>query len=337
LLVDGALVTTALPDVPARAKELEAAGYDGVYTFESSHDPFFPLLLAAEHTERLELTTAIAIAFARNPMTLASIGYDLQLASKGRFHLGLGTQIKPHIEKRFSMPWSHPAARLREMVLAIRAIWATWQDGEPLQFRGEFYRHTLMTPFFDPGPNPYGVPRIVLGGVGPRMTEVAGEVADGFMIHPFATEESVRTVTVPALERGLVRAGRTLADLEVAIPQMIVTGDTDEELANALGAVKAQLAFYGSTPAYKVVLDVHGWGALQPELNRLSKEGRWPEMAGLITDEMVDAFVVRGAPGTIAKQVRARYGTMVQRISFNSPYQAADDRWVRVLQGFREL
>jgi probable F420-dependent oxidoreductase len=157
------------------------------------------------------------------------------------------------------------------------------------------------------------------------------------MIHPFATEASVRTLTIPALERGLARAGRTLADLEIALPQMIVTGDTDEELAGALGAVKAQLAFYGSTPAYKVVLDVHGWGDAQPELNRLSKAGRWPDMAALITDEMVDAFVIRGAPETIAKQVRARYGTMVQRISFNSPYQAADDRWVRVLQGFREL
>jgi probable F420-dependent oxidoreductase len=335
--VDGALVTTALPDVPARARELEAAGYDGVYTFESSHDPFFPLLLAAEHTERIELTTAIAIAFARNPMTLANIGYDLQLASQGRFNLGLGTQIKPHIEKRFSMPWSHPAARLREVVLAIRAIWTAWQDRAPLQFRGDFYRHTLMTPFFDPGPNPYGVPRVVLGGVGQLMTEVAGEVADGFMIHPFATQESVRTLTIPALERGATRAQRTLADIEVAIPQMIVTGDTDEELEQALGAVKTQLAFYGSTPAYKVVLDVHGWGDAQPELNRLSKAGRWPEMAALITDDMVGAFVVQGAPETIAKQVRARYGTTVQRISFNSPYQAADDRWVRVLQGFREL
>jgi probable F420-dependent oxidoreductase len=206
----------------------------------------------------------------------------------------------------------------------------------PLDFRGEFYRHTLMTPFFDPGPNPYGLPRIVLAGVGPRMTEVAGEVADGFMIHPFATEQSIRAITVPALERGLARAGRSPGDLEVAFPLMIATGDTDEAVERALSSVKTQLAFYGSTPAYKVVLDVHGWGDLQPELNRLSKESKWPEMGALISDEMVDAFVVHGAPENIAKQVRARYGDVVQRISFNAPYQADDVRWVRVLQGFRE-
>jgi probable F420-dependent oxidoreductase len=333
--IDGALVTTALPEVPARAREMEVFGYDGVYTFESSHDPFFPLLLAAEHTEHIELTTAIAIAFARNPMTLANIGYDLQLASKGRFNLGLGTQIKPHIEKRFSMEWSKPAARLREMVLAIRAIWATWQDGAPLEFRGEFYRHTLMTPFFDPGPNPYGNPRIVLAGVGPRMTEVAGEVADGFMIHPFATEQSIRDVTIPALERGLAKAGRTRADLEIAFPLMMATGDTDEEIERALRAMKTQLAFYGSTPAYKVVLDVHGWGDVHPELNRLSKQGDWGEMTKLISDEMLDAFVVHGTPEEIPKIVRARYGDVVSRISFNAPQQAGSDRWARVLEGFK--
>ena len=169
----------------------------------------FPLLLAAEHTERVQLTTAVVIAFARNPMTLAQSAYDLQLASRGRFNLGLGTQIKPHIEKRFSMQWSKPAARMRELVLAIRAIWARWHEGTKLDFHGDFYTHTLMTPFFDPGPNPYGVPRIFLGGVGPRMTEVAGEVADGFMVHPFSTEKFMRETTLPALERGLATSGRT--------------------------------------------------------------------------------------------------------------------------------
>jgi probable F420-dependent oxidoreductase len=333
--IDASLVATSLADIPARAARLEADGFDGLYTFEGPHDPFFPLLLAAEHTERVELTTAIAIAFARNPMTLANIGYDLQLASKGRFNLGLGTQVKPHIEKRFSMPWSRPAARLRELVLAIRAIWANWQENVPLDFRGEFYRHTLMTPFFNPGPNPYGVPRIVLAGVGPKMTEVAGEVADGFMVHPFATERSIRELTLPALERGLAASGRTRADIEIAFPLMIATGDTDEEIAAAVQAVKAQLAFYGSTPAYKVVLDVHGWGDVHPELNRLSKAGDWQTMATLITDEMVDAFVVQGRPETIAATVQQRYGDLVQRISFNAPYQAGDDRWSRVLQGFR--
>jgi probable F420-dependent oxidoreductase len=333
--IDGALVGVALPEVPTRARQLEADGYDGLYTFEGPNDPFFPLLLAAEHTERVELTTAIAIAFARNPMTLANIGYDLQLASQGRFNLGLGTQIKPHIEKRFSMPWSSPAARLRELVLAIRVIWATWQDRVPLDFRGEFYRHTLMTPFFDPGPNPYGLPRIFLAGVGPKMTEVAGEVADGFMVHPFATEQSIRELTLPALERGAARAGRTLDDIEIAFPLMMAIGDTDEAIAKGVAGMKSRLAFYGSTPAYKVVLDVHGWGDLQPELNRLTKEGAWDRMGEVITDEMVDAFVVQGRPDEAAAQVRARYGDVMQRISFDAPKKPGDERWAEALAGFR--
>jgi len=210
--------------------------------------------------------------------------------------LGLGTQIQPHITKRFSMPWSQPAARMREMVLAIRAIWARWHEGTPLQFRGEFYTHTLMPPMFDPGPSPHGVPRVVLAGVGPRMTEVAGEVADGFMVHPFTTPEFLRTTTWPALERGLASAGRARGSFEVSLPVMIAAGDSDEELARARNGFRARLAFYGSTPAYRVVLDAHGWGALQPELNRMTKENEWGAMPALITDEIVDAFVVTGRP-----------------------------------------
>ena len=216
--IDAALTTTDLGGVPAAAAAIEAAGYDGIFSFEGQHDPFFPLLLAGEHTERVQLTTAVAIAFARNPMTLAQTAYDLQLASHGRFRLGLGTQIKPHIEKRFSMPWSQPVERMRELVLAIRAIWDRWHNGTPLDFRGEFYRHTLMTPFFDPGPSPYGLPAIFLAGVGPRMTEMAGEVADGFIVHPFGTERSLRELTIPALERGAASAGRALARHRGRVP-----------------------------------------------------------------------------------------------------------------------
>ena len=255
MLVDAALTTTDLHEVPEAAREIEAAGYDGIFTFEGPHDAMFPLLLAAEHTERVQLTTAVVIAFARNPMTLAQTAYDLQLASRGRFNLGLGTQIKPHIEKRFSMEWSKPAARMREMVLAIRAIWASWHEGVKLDFQGDFYTHTLMTPFFNPGPSPYGVPRIVLGGVGPLMTEVAGEVADGFMVHPFSTEKFMRETTMPALDRGLATSGRKRSDLEISFPSMVIVAETDEELAAGRDAMRPRLAFYGSTPAYKVVLD----------------------------------------------------------------------------------
>jgi probable F420-dependent oxidoreductase len=333
--IDAALTTTDLNSVPSAAVSIEAAGYDGVFSFEGQHDPFFPLLLAAEHTERVQLTTAVAIAFARNPMTLAQTAYDLHLASHGRFRLGLGTQIKPHIEKRFSMPWSQPVDRMRELALAIRAIWDTWHTGAPLKFEGEFYRHTLMTPFFNPGPNPYGLPSIFLAGVGPRMTEMAGEVADGFIVHPFATEQSLRELTIPALERGAIRGGRALADVEVAFPLMAVVADTDEQLARGREAMRPRLAFYGSTPAYKVILDVHGWGDLQPELNRLSKTGDWASMSSLITDEMVDAFSVQGTPDEIGPKVRARYGDLVQRISFDTSAQLDQDRVATVLAGLR--
>jgi probable F420-dependent oxidoreductase len=333
--IDAALTITSLDAVATTASEIEATGYDGIFTFEGQHDPFFPLLLAAEHTERVQLTTAVAIAFARNPMTLAQTAYDLQLASHGRFRLGLGTQIKPHIEKRFSMPWSQPVERMRELVLAIRAIWATWHEGVPLDFRGEFYRHTLMTPFFNPGPSPYGLPSIFLAGVGPRMTEMAGEVADGFIVHPFGTERSLRELTIPALERGAARAGRNRADVEVAFPLMAVVADSDEQLARGRDAMRPRLAFYGSTPAYKVILDVHGWGDLQPELNRLSKTGDWATMSSLITDEIVDAFSVQGTPDSIGAIVRERYGDLVQRISFDTSTRLDPARAARALAGVR--
>lgn len=333
--VDGALVDADLASIPARARALEAAGYDGAYTFEGPHDPFFPLLLAAEHTERLELATAIAVAFARSPMTLANIGYDLQLASRGRFILGLGSQIKPHIEKRYSMPWSKPAARMRELIFAIRAIWACWQDGTPLRFEGEFYRHTLMTPFFNPGPNAYGTARIWLAGVGPVMTEVAGEVADGFLVHPLSTELFLREHTLPALTRGWMKVQRDRSDYEIVFPVMIVTGTTDDEIRKAADSVRAQIAFYGSTPAYRVVLDAHGWGDLQPQLNRLSKEQRWQEMSALIDDDIVDEFALRGAPEALGEMARERYGDLIDRVSPNAPYGLNPKCWPLIIEGFR--
>jgi probable F420-dependent oxidoreductase len=231
------------------------------------------------------------------------------------------------------MPWSRPVERMRELVLAIRAIWACWNDGQPLDFRGEFYRHTLMTPFFDPGPNPFGLPKIFLAGVGPRMTEVAGEVADGFMIHPFSTAKFIRETTVPALERGLVKSGRSRTELEIAFPLMTVVGDTEEELRRGFDALRPRLAFYGSTPAYKVVLDAHGWGDLQPELNALSKRGDWKTMSALIDDEIVDAFCLHGTAEQIAAQIRDTYGDVVTRISFDSVVDS--DRMGEVLATLR--
>ena len=272
--------------VARQASKAEADGYDGVWSAETRHDPFLPIAIGAGATETLEFGTGIAVAFARNPMTLAVLANDLQLLTKGRFMLGLGSQIKPHITKRFSMPWSHPAPRMREMILAIRAIWKTWETGEELAFRGEFYTHTLMTPFFNPGPNPYGNPKILLAGVGEHMTEVAGEVGDGFLVHGFTTERYLREVSLPALERGAAKAGKTRADLTVSYPGFVVTGTDDESTEAADKAVRQQIAFYGSTPAYRPVLELHGWGDLQPELNTLSKRGEWVKMGELIDDDV---------------------------------------------------
>jgi probable F420-dependent oxidoreductase len=333
--VDGVLISRGLEGVPEVARELEELGYDGAFSAETAHDPFFPLLLAAEHTERLELVTGIAVAFARSPMTLANLGYDLQAYSQGRFVLGLGSQIKAHIEKRFSMPWSHPAARMRELILAMRAIWACWNDGDKLDFRGEYYRHTLMTPFFNPGPNPYGPPRVFLAAVGARMTEVAGEVADGILLHGFTTERYVREVTLPALERGWARAGKQRGDFEISGPMFVVTGTNEEELAAARGATKQQIAFYGSTPAYRGVLELHGWGDLQGELNRLSKQGEWAAMGELVTDDILETFAVVAEPEDVPRQMLARYGDVLDRISFYAPYKSDPDRWSKVLDGFR--
>ncbi len=317
------------------ARVAEQVGYDGIWSAETNHDPFLPLALAAEHTERLELGTGIAVAFARNPMTLAQVANDLQTLSKGRFMLGLGSQIKPHIEKRFSMPWSHPAPRMRELISAIRAIWASWSDGSRLAFRGEFYRHTLMTPMFDPGPNPYGNPRIFLAAVGELMTEVAGEVADGMLAHGFTTERYLREVTVPALERGLERSGRLRSDLEISYPGMVVTGADEAGFAAAAKAVKAQLAFYASTPAYLPVLELHGWGDLHVELNRLSKRGAWEEMGRLIDDDVLNTFAVVGELDAIAGMVQARFGGLVDRFNFYAPYAMDPERWAAVLAGFK--
>jgi len=317
------------------AQEAEAAGYDGIWSAETSHDPFFPLLLAAGHTERLELGTGIAVAFPRSPMHMANIGWDLQAYSKGRFILGLGSQIRAHIEKRFSATWSRPASRMRELILAMRAIWSSWQEGTKLDFRGEFYTHTLMTPFFNPGPNPYGPPKVFLAAVGERMTEVAGEVCDGLLAHAFTTEAYMRDVTIPALERGMAKAGKTRSEFEISCPTFVITGTSEQEVEAADKGVRQQIAFYGSTPAYKTVLDKHGWGELQPELNHLSKQGEWVQMGTLITDDVVDAFAVRGEPEDIPKLILARYGDVMDRVTFYTPYKSDPDRWKAVLAGFK--
>ena len=320
--------------IAEQAAMAEASGYDGVWSAETSHDPFLPIAIGAGATEKLEFGTGITVAFARNPMTLAVQANDLQLLTKGRFMLGMGSQIKPHITKRFSMPWSHPAPRMREMILAIRAIWKTWETGEPLAFRGDFYTHTLMTPFFNPGKNPYGNPKILLAGVGEHMTEVAGEVGDGFLVHGFTTERYLREVSLPALERGAAKAGKTRDDLTVSYPGFVVTGTDDASTAAAETAVRQQIAFYGSTPAYRPVLDLHGWGDLQSELNTLSKRGEWVKMGELIDDDVLNAFAVVCPLDKVATEVRDRFEGMVDRFSFYAPYTVEPGLGKDVIAGF---
>ena len=335
--VDGN-IGTDLRNVAENARDVEAAGYAGAWTAETAHDPFLPLLLAAEHTETLEIGTSIAVAFARNPMTLANTAWDLQAYSQGRFILGLGSQIKPHITKRFSMEWSKPAARMREMVLAMRAIWNTWLTGDELEFRGEFYTHTLMTPFFMPDPKQldgFGPPKVFLAGVGELMTEVAGEVCDGFLCHGFTTERYLREVTIPALARGRAKAGKTMDGFEIVGPSFVVTGVDDEAVEAAATATRRQIAFYGSTPAYRNVLEIHGWGGLQDELNALSKQGEWERMGTLIDDEILNTFAVVGAPEAIAPELSKRYGDVVSRINFYAPYASDPERWAAVMAALR--
>jgi len=316
-------IGTDLHKVPGQVAAVEKAGYDGVRTAEMNHDPFFPLLLAAEHSEKLEIITSIAVAFARSPMILANIGHDLNAYSKGRFTLGLGSQIKPHITKRFSMQWGAPAAQMRELVLAMRAIWSSWYEGKPLEFVGEYYRHTLMTPAFTPENRDYGAPKVILAAVGPHMTEVAGEVADGMIIHPFSTLPYIESVTLPAIDRGLKKSGRSREDFEISYSCFVVTGRTEEEFEASKKASKERIAFYGSTPAYKGVLEAIGVGELQGELNAMSKQGRWKEMGTLITDDILEAFGVVGEPKEIAPQMLSRYGSFTDRTSASFP--VADD------------
>ncbi|QDX80548.1 LLM class F420-dependent oxidoreductase [Denitratisoma sp. DHT3] len=334
------IYTTAPLEDPRKArtiyKELEDIGYDGGFSFEAKHDPFLAAAVAAEHTTTLRLGTAIAIAFARNPMNLANLGYDMQSISGGRFVLGLGSQVKPHIEKRFSSTWSHPAERMREIVLAIKAIWNCWEGKAPLDFRGRFYTHTIMIPAFNPGPNPYGPPPIFTGGFGPKMTAVAGVAADGFISHPFNTRRSLLENTLPALEQGLAESGRQRSDIEVMSATLVVTADTEETMAASKLAARKQLAFYGSTPAYLPTLACHGWEDVHKELNRLSKEGRWDDMTDLIGDDILNEIAVVGERHEIAGKLRARLDGIADSVSITHNRYPDPGHWADVVRDLKK-
>ncbi|MED5802764.1 TIGR03617 family F420-dependent LLM class oxidoreductase [Gordonia sp. Z-3] len=307
-------VMTALfgpTDAVDRARALQEAGASGVFTFEGPHDVFTPLVLASG-VRGLDVMSNVAIGLPRNPIQLAHQANDLQLLSEGRFVLGLGTQVRAQIEKRYGTEFDHPVARMKDMVGALRAIFVTWQNDERLDYRGEYHRHTLMTPTFVPGPNPYGPPPIYLGAPGPRMTRMTAEVADGLLVMPFGTKRFLHEVTMPAVRAGLSAAGRADDDFEV-VPEIIVSVGDDHTSTRML------LAFYGSTPAYRPVLDAHGWGELQPELNAMSKQGRWRDMATLIDDDILHTIAACGTPTQIATHIRDRADGVSDRICLYQP------------------
>ena len=303
-----------------QAQELEELGYDGLLVAEIAHDPFMPLAMAALHTSRIELRTSIAVALARTPMNMANIGHDLNAYSKGRFTLGLGSQIKPHITKRFSMPWHGPAKQMREYIEALHAIWDCWYEKTPLNYVGDCYQHRLMTPEFTPTNIEYGRPKVLMAAVGPMMMATAAAVADGIIVHAFCTEKHFKEVMLPRLESELAANGRTLDDFEIQFPLFVASGETEEELMRAKEAIKYRIGFYGSTPAYKTVLDTHGWGDLQPRLNRMTKEGRWDQLPGEISDEVLHAFAAVGDPIEVATQIRQRFGGLIDRTALAASF-----------------
>jgi probable F420-dependent oxidoreductase len=316
---------SGLTEAPAHARRLEQLGVDGTFTFEGPHDVFTPLVLAAGATRTLELATNVAIAFPRNPLQLAHQAYDLQLLSEGRFTLGLGSQIRAQVEKRYGASFDRPIARMRDMVGALRAIFATWETGATLAFQGEFWSHTLMPPLFNPGPNPFGPPDIALGGLGPQMLRLAAEVGDAVLVMPFNTAAHFVGRSFPAIEEGLARSGRDRSALTVTGEVIVCCGRTEEELDAARIAGRWLVAFYASTPAYRPVLEAEGWEALQPELNRLSKSGRWNEMPGLIDDTMLGVLAAVGSPRDVASDIAGRFAGQVDRVGFYTPSLISDE------------
>jgi probable F420-dependent oxidoreductase len=334
--LDIGLMTVDLPAVPAYARAAEELGFGAIWSAETRHDPFLPLAVASTTTARIGLGTAIAVAFARSPMVLAHIAWDLQKASGGRFVLGLGSQVKAHNERRFSVAWEPPGPRIREVVQALRAIWDCWQHGTRLDFRGRSYRFDLMTPFFDPGP--IAEPRIpiYLAGVNPQMCRIAGEVGDGLHIHSFHSARYLRDCVHPAVQEGLARAGRSRADFTFRASTMVVLGDTDEERRRRARAVKQQIAFYASTRTYRSVLAAHGLEDLAPRLHALSLQGDWEGMTDLISDEMLDLFAVSGSFESIGERIRERYRGLYDRTQLYPSFQPPldDPRWPAVLAAF---
>jgi probable F420-dependent oxidoreductase len=329
---DTSLTPTSLRDLPPLARAADEIGFDALWTSETQHDPFLTLALVAEHSLRLSFGTAVAIGFARSPATLAYTAWDLAEVSGGRFILGLGTQVRPHVERRFGMPWPEsPVGKLRELIGAIRALWAAWQTGERLNFRGEYYKLTLMTPFFNPGPIDHPHIPIYIAGVNKGLCRLAGEAADGFHAHPYHSQRYLREVVRPAIAEGALRSGRDPGVVSVSVAAFVVTDAAEAEF------VRSQIAFYASTPSYRPVMALHGWGEVADRLRDLSRRGGWGEMPGLVSDEMLGTFAVVSSPETLAEALKARYVGLADRLTLYTPYAPGerDSFWRDLITGLR--
>ncbi len=330
--IDVATLVPNLREMPELARAVEEIGFDCLWTSETQHDPFLPLAIAAEHTDKIELGTAIAVAFPRSPTVLAQIAWDLQNASNGRFILGLGTQVKPHIERRFATVWEHPAAKLREMILAMRAVWDAWQGDGRINFRGEFYKITLMTPFFNPGPIEHPNIPIYIAGVNEKLCQVAGELCQGFHVHPFHTPKYVREQILPNIEIGLQKTNRTRAEIQLSSAIFVATDDGEKEM------VRAQISFYASTPSYRPVLETHGWSDVGEKLSSLAAHKEWGAMSEQITDEMLEQFCVITSADNLANAIKARYEGLLDRITLYTPFEVGQDtdRWKELVRAFKD-
>ncbi|MBI5876847.1 MAG: TIGR03617 family F420-dependent LLM class oxidoreductase [Chloroflexi bacterium] len=317
--IDTGLGVGSLGDIAAQARQAEQIGYDALWSSETQHDAFLPLTLAASATSRIALGTAVAIAFARSPMNLAYIGWDLQQMSGGRFIMGLGTQIKPHIERRFGMVWDHPTPRLREYILAMRHVWNCWQTGEKLNFRGEFFKLTLMSPFFNPGPIAHPHIPIYIAGVNDHLCRLAGELCEGFHVHPFHTPKYIAEFILPHIETGLQTSGRARSDIALSSAVFVIAGDSADERAMVREMVRQQISFYASTPSYHPVFALHGWQAQANELSALAARGKWDEMPKLVTDAMLAEFAEEATHAELPAKLKKRYAGLLERITYYLP------------------
>jgi probable F420-dependent oxidoreductase len=323
--VETSIQGRALRDVPQAARRAEELGYDGLTSSQTGNDPFLPLALAAEHTERVSLGTAVAIAFPRSPTTMAHIAWDLQALSNGRLRLGLGSQVKGHIVRRFGISWAPPGPRMREYILALRAVWDCWQNGSKLNFQGDYYSLTLMTPYFSPGPIQQPQIPTYISAVNPYMFRLVGELCDGVRLHAFNTAKYTKEVALPNIEAGARKAGRKLSDIDICGGSFLAAGDTKEEIDKAKEACRQQVAFYGSTRSYRRVLEAHGWGDLCEELHELSVQGRWGEMNRVISDEVLAEFAIIGTYDDVIPKIKARWGGLLNTTGFAMPVRSPAD------------